>query len=75
MIFLPAMRSPVEEADPIIAKETTEVIVPTKAMAESLSLYCIIFIPNKIKNSDTILLLVWKIPINTGSKQKGVFMM
>lgn len=63
-----------EEAEPITTNEIADVKVPTKAIAASSSLYCIIFIPNRIRNSDTNLFMVWKIPIFSGLKQKGLSM-
>lgn len=57
-----------EEVELIIINEIVDVKVLMKVIVVLFSLYCIIFILNRIRNFDINLFMVWKIFIFSGLK-------
>lgn len=66
--YLFVKRMLMEEVELIIINEIVDVKVLMKVIVVLFSLYCIIFILNRIRNFDINLFIVWKIFIFSGLK-------
>lgn len=66
--YLFVKRMLMEEVELIIINEIVDVKVLMKVIVVLFSLYCIIFILNRIRNFDINLFMVWKIFIFSGLK-------
>lgn len=66
--YLFVKRILMEEVELIIINEIVDVKVLMKVIVVLFSLYCIIFILNRIRNFDINLFMVWKIFIFSGLK-------
>lgn len=66
--YLFVKRMLMEEVELIIINEIVDVKVLMKVIVVLFSLYCIIFILNRIRNLDINLFMVWKIFIFSGLK-------